>query len=130
MATERAGGIDRWVIEVIALVVLHPEFVHHPPRADVDRGGERNDFEHPESIEAVRHRTSGRLRRVPTAPEPVVEPPTDLHRRCEMGVERCGPQSGETDERCGLRQLNGPEPEALVIEVLLDAIDQRVALAC
>jgi len=54
--------------------------------------------------------------------------PTDFHTGCEMGAESCDCYSGETDKRCYVRNLDSPQTKVVFAEMLLDAIDHRIAL--
>ncbi len=57
------------------------------------------------------------------------ETPADFHAGRETGAESWNCQSGEPDEGCYIRDLNGPQTKAVLTEMLLNAIDQRVALS-
>ena len=129
MPPKWVGDRNRWVVEVIGLVVAHPEFLHDPAGASVDRRGERNDLEERQSVEAVRQHAARSFWRVPATPEHTVEPPSNFDRRSEVRVERSRPQPDESSEHSRVERLDSPEPEAMTVEVLLDAFDERIALA-
>src|SRR5882757_3149780 len=54
--------------------------------------------------------------------------PADFHTWREMCAESWDCQSGEPDEGRHIRDLDSPQSKAVFAKMLLDAIDQRIAL--
>ena len=78
--------------------------------------------------ESIGQRETGCLGRVFVAPHSASEPPTDLDCRREVRIEGGGPQTDVAGERSGAPDLDGPEPESLRFEVVVDALREYVRL--
>jgi hypothetical protein len=119
------------MIEIRIGIAAHSESFHDRPRALVRRRREGYDFGESEGPEPVAERQSGRLRGVAFSPLLEGETPADFHAGRETDAESgsCqNSQSGETDERRDVPNLNGPKAKAVLAEMLPDAVDHRVAL--
>jgi len=55
------------------------------------------------------------------------EAPADFHAGRERRFEARDGEAGKSDERRHARHLDGPQAEAMFVEVGLDAVDHRVA---
>lgn len=119
---------DAWVLEVVGRVVAHPEPLHDPPRRFVAGRGEGDDLVQTELLEAVRNRGPARLGRVAAAPVLAGEPPPDLHGGREVFLEARPGEPDEADEARPVRDLDRPQPPALLLELPADVLRERVAL--
>src|SRR5262249_39685097 len=81
------------------------EALHHPARAGVDTGCERDDLVERERPEADIERAPAAFRRVAATPVLACQTPADLDRGRERRVERGRVQADEADERRRARYL-------------------------
>ena len=116
------------MVEVVVGVVAHPDPLHHRARAQVAGAGERDDLLEAGPVEAELERRATRLGRVAAAPGRPGQPPTDLDRRHEGGLEPGHREAREADELAARANLERPEAEAVPLEARLDRVDQLVAL--
>ena len=128
VAAERAIGRQVRVVEVVGRVARHPDPLHHGPRADVRRDGERHDLLEPSLLEPEREGGPRGLGRVAVAPGLGRQAPADLDRGRERRLEVRRGQPGEADERPVRAPLQRPQPEAVVGPPPHDPVDERVAL--
>ena len=119
---------QRRVAEIVCRIAAHPKPFHDGSRTAIRRRGIRYDLLKRGSLKSVAKRQMGRLGCIAAAPMFEGQTPTDLHTWREMGDEPWDGQSGEADKRCHTWDLDRPQAKSVFTEMLLDAIDHRVAL--
>ena len=110
------------MIEVVGGIAMHLDLLHHPPRLEVGRHGERHDLVEPELLEAEAQRGARGLRRVAAAPVLASQPPTDLDAGREVRLEARDRKPDEAEEVGGAGRLDRPQSEAMAREVVSDAL--------
>lgn len=120
---------QRWMVEVIGRAVDHADSVHHAPRANVARHCERHDLGEPKRLKAECQHSPCSFGGVPAAPVLRGEAPTYFHARSEVGLEAGNGEANESGEGRDVPDLHRPQPEAVPVEVGLDARDKQVALS-
>jgi hypothetical protein len=128
MTSERMTFRQRRMVEILSRIAAHPKPFHDCSRAVVRRRCERYDCWERESPKPVVKRQSGRLRCITVTPMPEGKTPADFHAGREMGAESCDGQSGEPDVWRDIQHLDCPQTKVVFTEMLVDAIDHRVAL--
>src|SRR5262245_54673099 len=111
------------VIEIVAGVPAHPDFLHDAARSSVLDRRDGDDLREPNLLEAKRERGAGAFRRVPAAPVVGPEPPPDLGGRKEWQCR----QANKPGECRDPGDLDRPEPIPVLVEVDFDPIDEGVA---
>src|SRR4051794_36399399 len=112
MATERVADRNARVVEVVGGIARHPEALHHAHRAGVPRRGERDDLLEAQLLEAEAERGPRAFRGVAEAPGVTRQPPADLDRGSEWGIECDLGEPGEPDERGVRSPLHRPQTPA------------------
>ena len=127
MAAQFAAFRQRRVIEVFARVD-HADALHHRPRRQVDKAGERDDFRQPEPLETHAQRGARGLGGVTVAPERPRQPPAHFHARHErqLRAARHG-QADEADELARSHPLHRPIAPATLGEFGPPHVDAAVA---
>ncbi len=117
---------DRRVVEVLVRIARHADPLHHRPRALVRRRRERHQLVELEVGEREGRGGARRLAGVAVAPGAAGEPPAELHRGREVGIEADRLQARVADELAA--GLERPQAPAALVEARLDLVDERVAL--
>jgi hypothetical protein len=130
---------DVGVVEVVVGVARHPELLHHTPGTGIGRDGHRDDLVKPNLTEAELDTRSRRLGGIAAAPVLAGQPPPDLDRRGEVGLEITLGQADEADERRSVENLDAtddfdpaehldrPQPPSALIDPVGDVACLRVA---
>jgi hypothetical protein len=116
------------MVEVLAGIVRHADFFHDAARAPIWDGRKGNNLREFQFIEAECQRRAGALGRVTIAPVFGGEPPTDFDGGCEVGFEWRMAKADESGKRRDADDLHGPQAEAVLVEVNLDAGGAGIAL--
>src|SRR5262245_10598603 len=128
MPPERVIFRYRRMIEIVSRIAAHAKPFHEGARTLIGRGCVRNDFGQRERAKAVVKRQSGRLRCITASPVRGGEPPPDFHAGRERRGKTFDRQSGEPDEGSDTGHLDSPQTKAVLVEMMLYAIDHRVAI--
>src|ERR1700733_4911835 len=128
MGTEPVSRWNVGVLEVRRRIANHAEAFHYLPRPDVVWVGEGNDLVKTDLFESVANGTTSRLGHESIAPVLAAYAPSDFGRRPEGSVKRHSVQPDKANERRVVRHLYGPPTETAVVELLLDARHECVAL--
>jgi hypothetical protein len=117
------------MVEIVGRIVGHPKPFHDVCGSDVLRNGHGDDFIQACLIEGKTDARARGFRRVASPPELRGKTPPDFDARREMSLERWNSQAHESDKRGLVDHFDGPESEAMPLEVRLDAFDDRIALS-
>src|SRR5512138_331040 len=109
------------MVEVVLGIVRHAQLLHDAPRADIGGYGPGEDLIQPDRLEPVAQRLARPFRRVAFPPRVGSQPPSDLDARRERGVEGRPLKAHVACDRATVPELDGPEAEAVLLEVRLDA---------
>ena len=115
------------MIEIVAGVVNHANFLHNPTRTEVSGCGERYDLIEPRISEPVGQHLPRTFGGVSVTPVLGCQPPADLHTWRKMCLERGNRKSDESGEWHDLRNLHGPEPKAMLLKMGLDPCSADIA---
>ena len=97
------------VVAIVAGIVTHAQFLHHPSGASVAGAGEGHDLENiklKETVSQSRPRSLGRITMAPVLPG---QPPPHLHRGSEGGAELDAIESDESGKIRRGRDLDNPQ---------------------
>lgn len=116
------------VIEVARGIVLHAQPLHHVLRTMIGGHGERNNLGKTELIEAEIKRGLRSFGGVATMPVVRRESPADFNAGCEVRGKSRYRQPDGPDKGSDARHFHRPVAEAMLIEMLFDAIDDGITL--
>lgn len=119
---------QRWMIEVVGGIPHHADPLHDPSGAVVAGHRERDDLGHIERVEPKPEDRTCAFGRVPMTPMLRRDAPAYLHTRRKVRNE---PWDGEADESGEWRDtgnLQRPQSEAVLLEVMLYARHEPIAL--
>src|SRR3954453_12769760 len=128
MSSQRVPFRKCRIAEIPGRIAAHAEPLHHRAGAEVARRREGNRFLKGENVKSEAEHYAGCLRRIAMPPMQEGHTPADFHRLREMRVKPRPCQSGKADERRDTRNLDGPQSEAVLVEMPLDAIGHRIAV--
>ena len=116
------------MVEVVAWVVRHAEFLHHAAGAHVLGHRKRDNFSEPDDGESMVHDGAGAFDGEPASPGMRGQPPADFDTGHEGRIEARNGQPDEADAFTRCAQFDGPQSEAVLLEVSFDSLDQLIAL--
>jgi hypothetical protein len=111
MATQRVPGGQGGMVEVLALVSMHSESLHHPEGALVGESGEGDDLGEADPFEPMAQGRPGRFGGVPSSPCLAGQSPTHLDAGPKGEIPAGPGQSDEADEARTPLHFDRPEPE-------------------
>jgi hypothetical protein len=120
------GGQIR-VIEIISGLVKHADSFHDPPRSTVVRDGKGHNLVKPQDVEPECQRRTGTFGRIAAPPELRGKTPSDFRTRRKRCVEPGTGKADEASERRKLWNFDGPEPPAVLTELVLNPFGEKVA---
>src|SRR5687767_9754345 len=109
------------MVEILRWIVCHAEPLHDLAGPPIGRHGIGDDLVELQGVEAEGQRGAGALRCVTVTPVAGREAPADLHAGREVRLEGRNHQAHEARERRDPGYFYGPEGEAVVGQVRLDA---------
>jgi len=114
------------MIEIIARVVGHAQFVHDALRTHVGKRGEGHNLLQSDSVEAIPQSCGRAFGGQPTAPMFWSKPPTDLDRRREWSFKADVFQSDVTGKFVGRAPFKRPRCETVLSEMADKAVDHGI----
>lgn len=110
---QRVTFRNTWMVEVLCVIVRHPELCHDASRSTVSDGRVRHDLREANLSEAKLKCCLRRFHGEPLSPERPCQPPTDFDGRREGGGKADVQQSDSAHEFAGCSRFQGPEAEAV-----------------
>src|SRR5947209_7547155 len=110
------------MVEIIVGGVRHADFLHHPPGTDIFWNRKRDHLRQLQRRKCKSQRRPRTFRRITTIPVGRVETPANLNAWGKMSLETRYGKSNESRERCNARNLNGPEPKTMLVEMSLNTV--------
>src|SRR5688572_3159401 len=116
------------MIEVIIMVVLHSDLLHHSTRRKIGRHSEGKNFLELQCLKPECERCTGSLSCITPIPVFRSYAPTDFDTRSETSFEARNVKTNESDKWRDIRNLHRPYTKSIPVEAGLDAFDQGVTL--
>ena len=104
------------MVEIVFRPVTHANLLHHAPRREVRRYGERHDLIEPEHIEGVGEHHPRALGSKPLIPVLGGNSPPGFNARCEVSREVRYGKPDEADEAALSAQFGGKQSEPAFLE--------------
>ena len=116
------------MFEVRGWVVDHADVLHDATRAEICRGGERDEAGKLERLKSVEDEGACAFSGEALTPVGVSETPANFYRGHKRSIKSGGVEADEADEFPCLDELGSVDAEAVALEVLLDSVDQLICL--
>jgi len=116
------------MVKIVLGIAGHAQLLHHANGAEVLGRGEGDEFRQCKCVKGVIEDGQGAFSGEAVAPVVRIEAPADFDRRRKVRLKGRNGEADVTEELAGSAEFGGPEAEAVLCEVSLDAEDRGVGL--